>query len=386
MIHVQHIKIHILTYLVKPFFAEDEKNVNQSYQLLYEKILYIFTISNEMINGYQNMKMEDIAKKMGVSRVTVSRIINGHDNVSAKTRKRVLDYIKETGYQPNLAARTLSKKKSDIIGIVCSHAYNILVSQMLTTILSELSKNSKQAMMLLTKNDATEKAAILSLTRKTVEGLVIFSNFCDSEFLGNITRENKNMVFNGPGPKGALAVRTDHIKGMKQIMSYLFKMHHKRIIYLGAPIEMQFSGNDERQKGYIESMQQYSLDPQIYYANEVDPYSGYKVAKNILLSSSQRPTAIVCYNDELALGVMRAAQELHISVPEQLSITGYDGLDLLKYIKPTLTTYRLSPIEVGKLLIDTLFKQLNSEENLSGDIWIEGEFIVGESASVAMDS
>ncbi|MFQ6113489.1 MAG: LacI family DNA-binding transcriptional regulator [bacterium] len=108
------------------------------------------------------MKMEDIAKNIGVSRVTVSRVLNDHDNVSQKTKKKVLDYIKETGYQPNLAARTLSRKISDIIGVVCTHASNLLVSQMLTTVLSEIGKHGKQALMLLTKDVHSEKAAILS--------------------------------------------------------------------------------------------------------------------------------------------------------------------------------------------------------------------------------
>ena len=328
------------------------------------------------------MKMEDIAKSIGVSRVTVSRVINGHENVSQKTRNKVLNYIKEIGYQPNLAARTLSKKKSDIIGVICSHAKNILVSQMLTTLMSEIGKHGKQTLMLLTEDVSTEKAAILLLTRKTVDGLVIFSNFCDKTFLNEITLEHKNIVFNGLGPDSALSVRTDHVKGMQQIITYLCELKHKNIHYLGAPKEMHIAGHDERKKGYLASMQQLGFEPSTSFANEVDPESGYKEAKNILLSKLPRPTAIVCYNDELAFGAIRAAGELGISVPEQLSITGYDGIDLFKYAKPSLTTYRLDPDEVGKTLADTLLKQLHSDENIKGDIWVDGELIIGESAGL----
>ena len=324
-------------------------------------------------------KMEDIAKAIGVSRITVSRVINGHDNVSQRTKKKVQDFIKEMGYQPNFAARTLSRKRSDIIGIVCSHAFNVLVSQILTTVMSEIGKHGKQALMLLTNDANTEKAAILSLTRRTVDGLAIFSNFCDNNFMQQIIAEQKNIVFNGPGPKGALAVRTDHIKGMKQIMTYLFELKHKRIHYLGAPREMQRAGHDERQKGYLASMQRVGYEPSTSFANEVDTPSGYKEAKNILLSHVPRPTAIVCYNDELAFGAIRAALELGITVPDQLSVTGYDGIDLLKYARPSLTTYRLDPVELGKLLTKTLVRQLNSEDNLSDDIWLDGELMIGES-------
>jgi LacI family transcriptional regulator len=329
------------------------------------------------------MKMEEIAKDIGVSRVTVSRVINGHDNVSQKTRKKVLDYINETGYQPNLAARTLSKKKSDIIGIVCSHALNILVSQMLTIVLSEIGKYGKEALMLTTRDEYTEKAAILSLTRKTVDGLIIFSNFCDNIFMEQIISEHKNIVFNGPGPDSALTVRTNHIKGMQQIMTYLFDLQHENIHYLGAPKEMQQTGHDERHRGYLESMQRTGYQPSISFANEVDPVSGYKEAKNILLSASPRPTAIVCYNDELALGVLRAALELGVAVPEQLSITGYDGIELLKYSTPSITSYRLDPVETGQTLCGKLFEQLESEDNLSGDHWLDGELVIGESTGAA---
>ncbi len=96
--------------------------------------------------------------------------------------------------------------------------------------------------------------------------------------------------------------------------------------------------------------------------------------------ASPRPTAIACYNDELAFGALRAAMELGIEVPDQLSITGYDGIDLFKYAKPSLTTYRLDPVAIGKLLMDKLLEQLSSDDNLSGDIWQDGELIVGESA------
>jgi len=330
------------------------------------------------------MKMDDIAHGLGVSRVTVSRVINGHENVSAKMRKKVLDYIREQGYQPNMAARILSKQKSDIIGIVVSHAYHIFISQALTTVLSELGKHGKKALMLLTENSDSEKQAILSLTRKSVDGLIIFSNFCSNDFLEPITREHKNMVFNGPGPAGALSVRTDHIRGMKQIMTYLFELKHSHIHYLGAPMEMQLSGNDERLKGYSESMEQRGLAPSISYASEVDVKNGYVAAKNLLLSHQPRPTAIVCYNDELAQGVMRAAFDLNLSVPGQLSIAGYDGLELLHYTNPSLTTYMLCPTRIGQLLTHTLFSQMNAEKNLGGDIWVEGEFIVGESTGICM--
>ena len=324
------------------------------------------------------MKMEEIARGIGVSRVTVSRVINGHENVSQKTRRKVLDHIQKMGYQPNLAARTLSKKRSDIIGIVCSHAFNILVSQMLTTLLNEIGQYGKEALMLTTRDANTEKTAILSLTRKTVDGLVIFSNFCDNAFLEQVIKEQKNIVFNGPGPPGALTVRTDHLKGMKQIMTYLFELNHKDIHYLGGPREM----HDERKSGYLTSMQRLDFKPSTSFANEVDSESGYKEAKNILLSLSPRPTAIVCYNDELAFGVIRAALELGIKVPEQLSVTGYDGINLLRYAIPSLTTYRLDPVETGKMLGNTMLEQLNSDRNLSGDRWLPGELIVGESTGI----
>ena len=326
------------------------------------------------------MKMDDIAKYLGVSRVTVSRVLNGHDNVSQKTMRKVLEYVAEIGYRPNLAARTLSRKKSDIIGIVCSHSSNLLVSRMLTTVLGEIGRHDKQALMLLTRDAQTEKAAILFLSRKTVDGLIIYSNFCENSFLEQIASEQKNMIFNGPGPNDALTVRTNHISGMKQIIRYLCELGHERIHYLGAPKEMLLSGHDERQKGYLEAMQQFGHEPSISHANEVDTESGYREAKNVLLSHSPRPTAIACYNDELAFGALRAAMELGIEVPDQLSITGYDGIDLFKYAKPSLTTYRLDPVAIGKLLMDKLLEQLSSDDNLSGDIWQDGELIVGESA------
>jgi LacI family transcriptional regulator len=329
------------------------------------------------------MKMEEVARKIGLSRVTVSRVINGHDNVSPRTRKLVMDYIKETGYQPHYAARLLTQKQSNTIGIVVSHGFNILVSHIVSTVLNEITRHGLEADLLLASDATTEKQAIVSLTRRTVDGLIIFSNFSDSKFLQHVAREHKNIVFNGPGPQGALTVRTDHMKGMKQIMTYLLELGHKRIFYIGAPRQMLRAGSDERQLGYLESMRRAGLKASTSFANEVDPISGYREAKNILLTHSPHPTAIVCFNDELAFGALRAASELGIDVPGELSITGYDGIDLFRYATPSLTTYRIDPSVVGNLLVTTLMKQLDSTENLEGDNWHEGELIVGESAGRA---
>jgi DNA-binding LacI/PurR family transcriptional regulator len=330
-----------------------------------------------------SMKMEDLAREIGLSRVTVSRVINGHDIVSPRTRKKVLDYIKQTGYQPHYAARLLTQKKSNTIGIVVSHGYNILISNIVATVLNEIARHGLEADMLLASDASTEKQALISLTRRTVDGLIVFSNFSDSKFLQHVAREHKNIVFNGPGPKGALTVRTDHMKGMQQIMSYLFELGHTRIHYLGAPREMAKAGSDERQPGYVASMQRARLKPSTSFANDVDPPSGYREAKNILLSSSPHPTAIACFNDELAFGALRAAAELGIGVPGELSITGYDGNDLFRYATPSLTTYRIDSNVIGRLLVKTLIKQLHSNENLEEDNWHEGELIVGESAGHA---
>ena len=329
------------------------------------------------------MKMEELAREMGLSRITVSRVINGHDNVSPRTRKLVLDYIKETGYQPHYAARLLTQKKSNTIGIVVSHGFNVLVSHIVSTVLNELTRHGLEADMLLANDATTEKQAIVSLTRRTVDGLIIFSNYSDAKYLRQVAREHKNIVFNGPGPEGALTVRTDHIKGMKQIMTYLLDLGHKRIFYIGAPRQMLRSGNDERQQGYLESMRRAGLKASTVFANEVDPISGYREAKSILLTRLPHPTAIVCFNDELAFGALRAAWELGVDVPGELSITGYDGTDLFRYATPSLTTYRIDSSVVGDLLVKTLVKQLNCKENLGGDNWHEGELIIGESAGKA---
>jgi LacI family transcriptional regulator len=329
------------------------------------------------------MKMEDVARQLGLSRITLSRVINGHDNVSPRTRKRVLDYMKETGYQPHFAARLLTRKKSNTIGILVTHGYNILVSHIVATVLDEIARHGMEADMLLAGDAATEKQAIVSMTRRTVDGLIVFSNFSDNRFLDRVAQEHKNIVFNGPGPKGALAIRTDHIKGMKQIMTYLYELGHKRIHYMGAPRVMAKAGSDERQLGYLESIRAARLKPSTSFATDVDPAAGYREAKNVLLSRSPHPTAIVCFNDELAFGALRAAAELGVSVPEELSITGYDGNELFRYAKPSLTTYRLDPSVLGKLLVQTLMKQLHTEQNLHSETWHEGELIIGESAGRA---
>jgi DNA-binding LacI/PurR family transcriptional regulator len=325
------------------------------------------------------MKMTDVAKSLKLSRVTVSRVLNDHGSVSLKTRERVLDYVKKTGYQPHFAARMLSKGSSRTIGIVGSHASAVLVSHILSTVLNEISRQGREAQMLLANDAYGEKAAIVSLTRKTVSGLIIFSNFCDSDFLESITKEQKNIVFNGPGPKRALSVRTDHIKGMLQILTYLFQLGHRRIHYIGAPKEMQKAGQDERYNGYHAGMQNAGYEPSVSFADEVDVVSGYRAAKNLFLSNSPYPTAIACFNDELAFGAVRAAGEIGIKVPEQVSITGYDGIDLFRYARPSLTSYRIDPDVIGKSLVRTLMQEMNTKKKLHGSIWHEGELIIGES-------
>ncbi len=330
-------------------------------------------------------RMEDVAKEIGVSRVTLSRVLNESPNVAARTRRRVLDHVQRIGYRPHQAARALVRRRSDLVGIFCSHPENLLVQRILIALQSHLYERGLKTLFQTTRGAEHELEALGALARREVDGLVAFSHYSPPSRLADLVRDRRPIVLSGYGPRGVAVVRANGSGGMARIVRYLLGLGHRRIHYLGPPAPMYPEARDDRRAGWLLALREAGLEKSAMHsaALAIDAAGGFAGAQGLLLGATSRPSAIVCFNDEMAWGALRAAREIGLEVPGQISITGFDGLDLFRYGWPALTTCRLDPEHAGQLMAQTLFRLIEGDEGARQHHVYEGTFQAGESAGPA---
>jgi len=307
----------------------------------------------------------DVAKKANVSFMTVSRVINGHNNVKKETREKVLKAIHELGYYPNAAARALNRNKTNVIGIIVPYYEHFLSAPYFVELLLEVEKYvALRGYDLIFNTSKTKDYTILYKQRK-VDGLIIVAPSIHEKSLEKLVYEHIPFVIVGGMEENKYInyVDIDNFKGMRQAVGYLLNLGHKRIgIVTGI---LHVIDGKQRLDGYITTLKSHGIDIDenlIFHGNFTEK-SGYEALYHFL-SLKHPPTAIFCSNDHMALGVYKAAHEKNITIPDDLSVIGFDDIHLTSYITPPLTTIR-QPIDklgrtTARLLIDCIEKKLTA--------------------------
>ena len=323
----------------------------------------------------------EIAKQLGMSARTVSRVINDSPLVSAKTKQRVRDHFQQVGFSPSAAARTLVRGRADVVGIVSSTSRAHYVMELLFALECEISRRGTRCLMFTAHNAEDELAAVRALRASDVDGLFFLSAFCDDATVAALATENPKIIF-GHGPKEFHLVRTSQVAGIHDLLRQLAEGGHRKIAFMGPP-ESMYPGHNERRDAYDAGMKRLGLGAfrTLYQAPTTLPGAFAEATR--LLRAADRPTAIMCFNDEMAMGTIKAAQELGVRVPEELSITGFDGLEFGQYFTPALTTYRINPDTVARQMANTLFALMQDSETRPAQVTVVGKLLKGKSVAPA---
>ena len=314
------------------------------------------------------MTLKDIAEKAGVSMMTVSNVINGkHNRVSAKTIEKVNQIIKEYDYVPNLSARSLTNKTSNIIGIVISintpeeaelYMENPYVSTMIGAIENELRKNGYYTMV---RSVTHQEDLDLLLRNWNIDG-IIFLYPDNHELYGNFLAEAPCPIAifdNHKNYDGVINICSDDNKGLFLSTKYVINRGHSNIAFVA-----DHEGNPlltERLNGYKRALEESGIPFRPEYVFSYSPsYEGGIAAGKKIASLSSPITAVVTTADICAAGIIEGARLSGFRIPIDLSVVGYDNLQLCQFITPKLTSISQNVREKALLATRLLLEQIHT--------------------------
>jgi LacI family transcriptional regulator len=313
----------------------------------------------------------EIAKIAGVSPTTVSKVINNYPDVSDKTRARIQKILNEKNFLPNSQAQFLSTKRTWTLGIVYFENLGVGLSHSFFSGVIEAFKKQadKHGYSLLfgSKNDRLKNDTFLEYFKyRCVDGIaIICTDPKDKETLELIESDFPIVVIDMIN-KNIATVTSDNLEGCYLAIKYLYDLGHRKIAHITGGRKSDNWASVIRRKGYEKAMKKFDLEIiDGYVADGVnfDVSGGYTAMKH-LLKLKEIPTAVFAAADKIAIGAIDALKEEGLSVPEDISIIGYDDIELARYITPKLTTIRQNSKEIGKTAVDLLVKQINEKAKL----------------------
>ncbi len=312
--------------------------------------------------------MKDVAKAAGVSVITVSRVINSPELVKEKTRARVEKAIEELGFLPNHAARALAQNNTNSIYLYIPQELTIsdvFVMHLVAGVSEELSDAEYFFQI---KRD-------LNFTRRC-DGVIVMGLETNEDRIINEKIKVPYVIF-GQTDLNVDTVDINNYKGAYMMTDYLISMGHKRIGFLKINEDKRFTF--DRFDGYKKALEHHNIQYDESLVREVHNRESDGYEKCFQLIQEQKPTAIFCSSDLLAVGAIRAAKELNVKIPEEISIAGFDGLlfDLIGEIP--LTTIRQPVFEAGKKLANLLLKRIKNHNEATENRLITPELIIRNS-------
>ena len=318
--------------------------------------------------------IKDVARLAGVSPATVSIVLNGKGKVSEETQKKVEEAAQKLGYRPNIVARSLVRGKTNTI-LLCafikeqeklSAFYGELINRLLTSISAE-----EYYLQIVVKGEffnghpLDKREALLNIARNHLfEGLVILSHWpIHYSEVSDLVKENFPFVIVNQKVegKGVSYVDIDHYDGAQKAVKYLIDKGHKRIAHLRGPREHRHA--EERYRAYVDTLLDFNIPLKKEYVVEGNfrRISG-REAMEKLLQVSPLPSAVFAANDKMAIGALQVAKERGISVPQDLTIIGFDGIEAVKYTDPPLPTVEQPLGELGKVAAEILAERIRGGE------------------------
>lgn len=317
-----------------------------------------------------SVTIRDVAKKAGVGVGTVSRVLNGSTSVSVNTRQKVQAAILELQYTPNPAARRLSRGKTMVIGAIVPYFTNPSVVRRLQGIVSVITESDYDLILFDVESEERRDVFLQNVPRRhMVDGLLIVSLTPSDEDAIQIADSLLPTVLIDAHHPQISRVIVDNVAGGYQATKYLINLGHRKIGFISDFLNDPFNSPvRDRFQGYKNALAEAAVPVNPAYHRQGE--HGRSTAREMaytLLSMPDAPTAIFAYSDTQAVGVIEAAREMGIKIPEQLSVIGYDNIEAAEYLE--ITTVRQALYESGvrgcKLLLDLMGAPLLSPVEIS---------------------
>ncbi len=300
------------------------------------------------------MNLEDVARLAGVSRSTVSRVINNDRRVSERARRRVMEVIQRYEYHPNAAARSLASRRTHILGLLVPDALSHIFSdpffpKLVQGAIEGCNESGNNLMMLMDTPGAT---SVNQMYRRVVRGrhldaIVVASSVVNDPVVARLRKDGYPFVLVGRHPRfeDTSFVDTDNREGARQAVSHLLGHGHRRIAFIGGP-ENMIAAMD-RYDGYASALSEAGAqpDPELVVFADFTYEAGYLAMRSLL---PRRPEAVFAASDLIALGAYRALREAGVRVPDDVAVFGFDDLDAARVAEPPLSSVTQHPEELGR--------------------------------------
>ncbi|MBN1814516.1 MAG: LacI family DNA-binding transcriptional regulator [Anaerolineae bacterium] len=330
--------------------------------------------------------LEEVARLAGVSRSTVSRVVNDHPNVRPETKERVWEAIHQSGYQPNVVARSLVTNRTQIIGMVIPEAVTkVFTDPFFPLILrgaTEVCNNHRYQLLLslFTDPEGQEADCQRVLRSGYLDGVIVASSSLDDPLIPNVLHCGVPLVSIGRHPdKQVHYVDSDNVGGARMAVEHLIRLGHRRIATVTGRLGM--NAGQDRLEGYRQALLAHGIPvkDELIAEGDFTERSGMMAMQRLLPAS---PTAVFAANDVMAIGALKTIRAVGMKVPHDVSLIGFDDIPIASVVEPALTTVR-QPIErMGAMAADLLLNLLQSaseEEMLPHRIILPTELVIRNS-------
>jgi LacI family transcriptional regulator len=329
------------------------------------------------------MNIKKIAKIAKVDHSTVSRALRDSPLVSEATKQRILQIAKRYHYVPNEIARSLKTNKTRIVGLIVSDIKNPFFTEIISAAEARLAKDNYNIILCNTNYSVTDEERFLNiLVSKGVDGIVmspasldnLHTTFFETHSLPNVLLDIKQKQLE------TNCVYVDQELGGYTAIKYLIGKGHKRIAFFAGPKTL--SSSEQAIQGYIKAHKRYevAVDKDLIFKIPQDYDIAYSETVK-LIKKRKRVTAIFALSDFLCVGIYRALQEAHLTVPDDIAVIGYDDLSITSFLRPALTTIRQPNSEIGSIAAQIILSNIKDGANRKPrTVVLKPELIIRESA------
>ncbi len=334
------------------------------------------------------ISIKDIARVANVSYSTVSRALNDSPRVKPQTKALIKRVAAEMGYLPSAVARSLVTRRTNTLGVVVTTITDLFFAEVIHAIEETALKHNYN--VILTNSGGSpvrELAALRSLRERRVDGIILISGCTDRET--RCTEEGTDtpvvIVNNAHREHIGYSVEVDNAAGSREAICHLLSLGHRRIAHIAGPAREWDA--IERLRGYEESLQAAGLavDRELLFPGDNQPQGGI-AGMRYLLALQAPPTAVFCYNDATAIGAMRTACAAGLRIPDDMSIVGFDDIDLARYFEPPLTTVAQPKQQMGSLAVEMVLQLVSNVQQADQANQIEVKDCVLPSRLVVRES
>jgi LacI family transcriptional regulator len=328
--------------------------------------------------------IRDIAREAGVSVATVSRVVNGHPNVSAATRESVLRHVRAHGFTTNLSARALAQGRTGLVGLTIPFVHPEYFASITTAIAEALYEQGMRAVVCPTMHDHERELTLIERLRHgATDGAILLLPSETREELAALHDEGFPFVVVDPAVRlGAetAVVSATHFAGAHEATEHLLALGHRRIGAITGPAG--WLASEERLAGYRTALAEYGIavGPELAAVADFNADGGRDATRR-LLALPDPPTAIFAFNDDMALAALRVAQERGLLLPRELSIVGFDDSARARIVTPSLTSVRQPLEQMGRRSVELLGHIIAGEPPATLQLELATKLVVRESTA-----